>query len=109
MSRYSAEGLRVPTMIFEAAAWAINVKVICSRCPNYAIFEPGGLWWLFHSKGWDDNFAAAPRHFYCMVCAIGGLARVRPRRLEAVKDKPMKILPPPPDREWKRAIRRFRC
>lgn len=109
MSRYTSDGLRLPTTIFEAAAWHYSIRVSCSRCANASIFDAAGLWWHFHSKCWDEHFAAAPQRFYCMACALGGLPRVRPRRLEAVKDKPVIVLPLPSDRDWKRAVRRFRC
>jgi hypothetical protein len=102
------DGVPVPRTIFEAAALHYSVKVHCSRCTNTAVFEPAGVWWRFHRKGWSDHFANARSHFWCTRCAIGGLARVRPSFLEAVKDRPIKFLEPPPDREWKRATHRFR-
>lgn len=102
------DGIAHPRTFFEAAALHWSVKVHCSRCPNVAVFEPAGVWWRFHRKGWNDHFHHARRHFYCMRCAIGGSQRVRPSFLEAVKDKAVHFLEPPDDREWKRATRRFR-
>ena len=102
------DGVPVPTTIFEAAALHWSVKVRCGRCTNVAIFEPAGLWWHFERRRRNDHFAEARKHFWCIKCAIGGVPRQRPSFLEAVRDQPGKFLEPPPDREWKRATRRFR-
>lgn len=97
-----------PVTFFEAAALLYSVRVTCSRCRNAAVFEPGGVWWHFHKRGWNDHFDLAGKRFSCGQCALGGLPRVRPRSFEAVREKPGRTLPPPDEREWKRAIRRFR-
>lgn len=103
------DGVRVPATIFEAAAIHEAVKVWCSRCPNALVFEASGLWWHFRSRNWNDHFHHARERFWCMQCAIGGIRRVRPRKLEAVRERPSRaLLPEPPEREWKREIRRFR-
>lgn len=102
------DGVAVPRTFFEAAALHWSVKVHCSRCTNKTVFEPAGVWWRFRRKRWDDHFANARKHFFCMRCAIGGRQRVRPSFLEAVRDTPVNFLEPPSDREWKRATRRFR-
>jgi hypothetical protein len=108
VSRYR-DGIRVSTTIFEAAAFGEAVKVLCSRCPNAVVFDAGGLWWRFHCRGWDDSFGQARHHFFCLKCAIGGLPRVRPGKLEAVRERPaIALQPDPPEREWKRALKRFR-
>lgn len=102
------DGAPFPVTFFEAAALHYSVKVHCSRCTNAAVFEAAGVWWHFARRGRSDHFANARQHFWCTRCAIGGLARVRPSFLEAVKDRPVTFLEPPPDREWKRATSRFR-
>ena len=103
------DGVRVPTSIFQTAAAHDCVKVWCSRCPNAVVFEPAGLWWHFHTRGWNDEFRHAREQFWCMRCAIGGLSRIRPRLLEAVREQATRaILPEPPAREWKREMRRYR-
>lgn len=103
------DGAPFPVTIFEAAALWFAVKVTCSRCPNSLVFEAGGLWWHFRKRYWDDHFANAQGRFYCNRCACGGALKVRPRRLEAVKEKPGRVLPPPDEREWKRAASRYRA
>lgn len=106
---WDRDGVRIPKTIFETAAAHESVKAWCSRCPNAVVFEAAGLWWRFYQRGWDDHFDLAREHFWWMRCAIGGLTRVRPRKLEAVREQPSKaLLPLPDDREWKRQIRRYR-
>lgn len=105
------DGLPHPTVIFEAAVWHYLVKVSCSRCPHFTLFEPPGLWWRFHKKDWNQNFSDAWARFWCSQCAIQGDLKVRPRRLEAVKwnDRlPTTKLPDPDIWAWKRATRQFR-
>lgn len=101
-------GAPFPVTIFEAAALHYSLKVACSRCPNATVFEAAGVWWHFRRRGWSDHFDHAAAHFWCHRCAIGGLQRVRPLRPEAVRERYAKALAPPDEREWKRAIRRFR-
>jgi hypothetical protein len=106
---WDRDGVRIPKTIFETAAAHESVKVWCSRCPNAVVFEAAGLWWHFHTRHWDDHFDLARQRFWCAGCAIGGLARVRPGMLEAVRELPSRaLLPLPEDREWKRQIRRYR-
>jgi len=101
-------GLRVATHIFEAAAWHYSVKVSCSRCPHSAVFEAAGLWWLFHRRGWDDHLAVAREHFWCTKCAAGNGVRIKAGKLDLVHEEATRTLPSPDEREWKRAISRFR-
>jgi len=100
-------GVRVPTTIFEAAALHYSVWVKCGRCARVEVFEPAGLWWHFHRKGWSDHFAHAAEHLYCAKCSSTE-AKVRPAVVEAVSGPPTVTLRPPSDREWKRATSRFR-
>lgn len=107
MSAYR-DGAPFPVTIFEAAALHYAVNVICARCRNSAVFEPGGLWWRFYKKRWNDHFSDARVRFWCTCCARGGIPRSRAHRLEAVRATPERYLPPPDEREWKRAVSRFR-
>ena len=107
MARY-ANGLKVATRIFEAAAWHYSVKPVCGRCGHHALFHPHGLWWLFQRKGWDDRLSAAARRFRCIPCLTTEGKLVRQARLYLAKDTPTVVLPMPDEREWKRALSRFR-
>jgi hypothetical protein len=102
------DGQRIPTDLFEAAVWFASLKVSCSRCANLALFETAGLWWHFHGKHWDDSLRGARLRFYCSRCVVAVAARVHPAPLQPVSAKPTKLLPPPPDREWKRRLSRFK-
>ena len=106
MSRY-VDGIPIATTLFEAAAWHKAVKVTC-RCGHAATFSPHGLWWHFERKGWDMRLGEARRYFACSVCRIVLRKKVRPVRLEPVEGGGEVELPNPPEREWKRAQRRFR-
>lgn len=108
VARYTKDGLRVATNIFEAAAWHKGIRPVC-KCGHSAVFNPHGLWWRFECKGWDDQLVKARERFWCIRCAWRSTKRVRPLRLELV---PLSVndieLPFPPDHEWKRAVSRFR-
>ena len=106
--RYTGDGLREATNLFEAAAWRYAIRPVC-RCGHSATFNPHGLWWRFERKGWDNDFAKAKLRFWCTRCAWSAGRRVRPVRLEVVRQSEGDIqMPFPPDHEWKRAISRFR-
>jgi hypothetical protein len=84
------------------------VKPTC-RCGHSATFQPHGLWWLFTQRGWDDTFNAARARFRCRECGAKR-GKVEPIRIEAVRaSEADAVLPLPPDREWTRAISRFRA
>ncbi len=103
------DGLRRATHIFEAAAWHYAVRVICSRCPHSAAFNPHGLWWRFERKGWDDHLGEARAKFWCRECARATGRRVRPARLQLVVEQDSDVrLEMPSESEWKRALSRFR-
>lgn len=106
MARY-VDGLKVPTTIFEAAAFHYDVKVSC-RCGHSAVFAPHGLWWKFYRKGWNDNFIDARERFYCRTCWMAAKGKARPIRIESVKQLIVIELPLPDERVWKREQRRFR-
>lgn len=108
VARYSKDGLRIATNIFEAAAWRKGIKPVC-KCGHSAIFNPHGLWWRFECKGWDQQLGEARKRFWCVRCGQRSGRRVRPVRLELVEQSVGDIeLPFPSDHEWKRAISRFR-
>ncbi|SEI68961.1 hypothetical protein SAMN05518849_101566 [Sphingobium sp. AP50] len=102
------EGNRiVPTSLFECLTWKQAVRVAC-QCGHFNHFDPAGLWWHFHRKGWSDEFRDAREHFYCRPCRIAGGVLVRPVSIEPCIHWPIVTLPVPGEREWKRAIARMR-
>jgi hypothetical protein len=108
VARYTHDGLKLPTDLFEAAAYHYTVKVMC-RCGHSATFDPHGLWWWFHRRGWDDRLRSIACRFWCRHCAdrLRG-ARQRPTKVELVKDPPQITLPLPDQQRWKREIQRHR-
>ena len=108
MARYR-DGLNEATCLFEAALWAYAVKVGCG-CGHFAAFNPYGLWCHFHRKGWPDDFRSARSKMWCKQCRHSTGAKVRPRRMDLIKpySGPLIMLPMPDEREWKRAVNRFR-
>ncbi len=107
MSRYE-DGLRMATNIFEAAAYHHTIKVECGKCRHVNYFQPHGLWWRFQRKGWDDDFRSAKDRLYCWDCWKRLKRKVRPTRIETCKNPPKLKLPLPDEREWKRALNRYR-
>ena len=109
MARYSREGLKVATCLFEAAAWHYAVKVGCG-CGHFAVFDPHGLWWHFYRKGWPDDLRSARAKMWCRLCRYSTGKKVRPRRIDLIKPAPPGLitLPLPDEREWKRVVNRFR-
>lgn len=108
MARYQ-NGLRVPTNLFECAAWHYAIRIRCSACLNVATFNAHGLWWHFERRGLDDTLNSVPKHFWCRACASRLNRRVRPTGIEVVEETEDAIcLPFPDERVWKRAINRFR-
>lgn len=107
MSRI-VDGLREPTTVFEAAVWHHCIKVRCARCPNSAIFDAAGVWWHLMRRNGDIGLRDLHHLFYCFACSHRGGKRVRPHLVDLVKDEPTRILPDPDQREWKRALSRFK-
>ena len=107
--QHTKSGIPRATHIFEAAIWHYAVQPVC-RCGHHAKFDAGLLWYRFYRKGWDDNLRKACRHFWCRQCAWSSGRRVEPLRLEVVNwDKDAICIKERVDeREWKRAIRRYR-
>jgi hypothetical protein len=102
VARWDADGCRVPTDLFEAAAWHFAVVATCRRCKHEGVFDPHALWWLFERKGWPNNFASAARRLKCAQCGAGAWLSSDRRR------EPTVVLPMPDARRWKNAISRFR-
>lgn len=102
-----SDGLKAPTRLFEAAAWQYTIKVTCT-CGRSGVFHPHALWWRFQRAGWDDDFTKARDRFYCRECWRTTYRKLRPAKFEVCRDKPTISLPMPDDREWKRAINRYR-
>jgi hypothetical protein len=103
------DGLKQASCLFDAAAWHYAVKISC-RCGHSAAFDPHGLWWLFHRKGWPDDFRSARAKFWCRRCRESTGEKVRPRLLELVRSNSERLitLPMPSEREWKRIVNRVR-
>lgn len=105
---WNADGTRRPNSIFECGLWHYAVKPVCS-CGHSSAFDPWGLWWLFERRGWNDHFWAAKGRFWCRMCSGRFKKRVRPVRLDTLKVAGGELMfPRPPEREWKKAVRRVR-
>ncbi|QGN55475.1 hypothetical protein [Novosphingobium sp. Gsoil 351] len=96
------------TTILEAAIQSRAVLVTCG-CGRRARYWAPGLWWRFHRCGWNDEFGQALARFRCRSCSERAGHRIRPQRIEVVREGPGEIvLPEPEPRAWKRALSRFR-
>lgn len=98
----TSDGLRRATHIFEAAVWHYAVLVTC-RCGHSAKFHAASLWWAVRAQGWNDSFRDATPRVYPFAIGHGMSIPLRPPVLQGVIELEM-----PDDREWKRAMRRFR-
>lgn len=106
---YYKDGLKQATCIFEAAAWHYGVKAEC-KCGHSVTFDPHGLWWYFHRRGWSDDLRLACDRMWCVPCSRAKGRKVRPARLTLIRsnDADLVKLPMPDERDWKRAVNRFR-
>lgn len=102
MAKFDRDGGRVPQTLFDAAAWRYSIVADCKACGGRGVFHAAALWWRFERKGWDTMFGAVARRLKCRAC--GGRARL-PVSHDAV---PTIILELPGERDWKRAVSRFR-
>jgi hypothetical protein len=102
VANYDVDGSRLPTTLFECAAWHLSVVAICRRCARETIFDPHALWWLFQRKSWDQTIRGATRRFRCSKCGAGAFLTW------ARSKEPNTVLPMPDEREWKKAVSRFR-
>lgn len=104
MSRWNAKGERIPTTLFELAAYHCSLRVRCRRCPHEAVFHGAALWWLFQRKHWPDELRDVPGKLSCTICGN------REVKLEVVRAPPtITHLPLPCDADWKRAVSRYRA
>ncbi|HEV2817647.1 MAG TPA: hypothetical protein VGW40_10570 [Allosphingosinicella sp.] len=95
--------------LFDAAVRHKSVKLTCTRCRHAKTFSAAALWWLFHRKGWQDDFEQVRRRFVCGLCLVRLHMRVRSPRLELVDDDPTdESFPLPSELDWKRELRRRR-
>lgn len=102
MAKFDKDGSRVPTNLFECAAWHRSIIATCHRCHREAVFDPHQLWWLFERKSWDDSLGAVAKRLKCQQCQGRG-------RLTFERLKPATVtLPYPEESVWKRAVSRFR-
>lgn len=109
--RWSKEGQRIPTTVFEAALHHEPVRATCRRCGRVAIFDPHQLWWLFHRRGWDDRLTAVGQRMRCSSKHASDGRECRARAsidLARLGTAATVSLPWPPKAEWKRAVRRVR-
>lgn len=105
MARFDESGGRIPTTLFECAAWHTNILAICRKpqCRRVAIFNLHQLWWRFHRKGWDDRLSIVGDRIICKACKSSAAVSTTKTRAPTVE------LPWPDEREWKRAAGRFRA
>lgn len=103
MGRYDADGGQVPTTLFEAAAFHKTIKVRCPSCKREAVFHAAALWWLFQQRRWPAHLDYVPERLRCTGCGRRGVPIVVGRDVPTVTRLPM-----PDEREWKRAVSRFR-
>lgn len=111
MARYTNDGQKIPTEIWEAAMMGTPIKVTCTvpACEHSAVFHPAGLWYLFARRGWQQTFYQAQARFWCRRCTKAVGLKVKRAYMtlsrDAITDD---TLPLPSDREWKRFVSRHR-
>jgi hypothetical protein len=106
--RRGADGLLVSTTVFDAATKHELVLIRCA-CRHWATHDPHGLWWLCYKRGWEGHFELLKPRFYCTRCYAVARERRRPVSIEGQQKGEATItLPMPPEREWKRALKRVR-
>jgi hypothetical protein len=95
--------------LFDAAVRGRNIRLTCPRCGHGSVVSSQALWWLFHRKGWVDNFRQVARRCLCIMCLHRHGAKVRDPRFELVDEPPTDTsLPMPSELDWKREVRRRR-
>ena len=102
MAKFDKDGGRVPTNLFECAAWHKSIIATCNRCRREEVFDPHQLWGLFEKKRWNDELVNVARRLKCSKCRGRGRLTLDRNRAATIS------LPWPDEREWKRAINRFR-
>ncbi len=104
MPKWDADGGRIATTMFDAAAFRRGVRVRC-KCGHIAVLNPYRLWWHFYSRHLADEIGATMRCFRCTMCRRRGQVSI-----DMIDGGWAETaLPMPPESEWKRAVARFRC
>lgn len=96
--------------LYDAAVRSYSVKLTCLGCGHVCVFDGRALWWLFHRRGWKDNFPDVQRRCVCMVCSYHeGKKTRRLPTFELVHEPATDTrLPMPCEIDWKREQRRRR-
>ncbi len=95
--------------LFDVAVRDQNVRLTCLGCGHACVASGIALWWLFHSRGWKDDFRSVARRCVCTMCWFRLGRKVRGPRFELVRgEPPTLVLPIPSELEWKRELRRRR-
>jgi len=91
------------------ALYRKNLRLVCPRCRTARILNAAGIWWLFAQRRWSDSLKDASRRFHCGACYEAGHGRIRPAiRVTDEDETPGHQLPPPPERDWRRLVSRYR-
>lgn len=108
MGQWSADGILIPTNLLECAAFHKGVRPIC-KCGHSKVFNPHGLWWHFERRGWNDRLPEVRKRFWCIICRSNHRRKVAPARIDLVQESDSDVcLPFPPDRVWRKQVRRMR-
>lgn len=95
--------------LFDVAVREQDVRLTCRECRHACVARGIALWWLFHSRGWRDDFPSVVRRCVCAMCWYRLGRKMRGPRLELVRgETPTLLLPMPSELEWKRELRRRR-
>jgi hypothetical protein len=97
------------TCIVHHALYQWNIRLTCRACRHARVFEGHQLWWLFHRRRWDDQMKSIGHRFYCGRCCNTDCRKIKTPAWQRTKDPPTGVaLAWPDEREWKRAISRYR-
>ena len=95
------------TDLWDVGAHHLNIKFTCPRCQHSRVFHAAAVWWLFRQRGWNGHLSRVAQRFACEVCKRAHRRKVRPMRIELVKDN-HDPLPLPPEQEWQAEAKRRR-
>ena len=94
--------------VHDAGLMGYTVELTCPGCQRVRGFDPYALWWLFVQRGWDDRLSAVPKRFRCNGCMLTRCRVIRPT-VRITDDPPTDdTLRRPPEREWKKSVKRRR-
>jgi len=106
--RWTPDGSKVATNLYEAAAGHYAIKVTC-KCGNSSTFNPHGLWWHFERRRWDDRLSQIGQRFWCRACGSNARRKVRPMDVHLVSESDADFqLPLPHPSVWKQLVKRRR-